>query len=83
MSIARGLGSGNGWPLTVVMTPDGKPFFAGTYIPKYNKHGITGLMTQLPILVRQVRYGSNMLDDASGTSARLMKGRWKRASGAA
>ena len=26
-------GSG-GWPLTVVATPDGKPFFAGTYIPK-------------------------------------------------
>jgi uncharacterized protein YyaL (SSP411 family) len=30
MDIAQGLGSGNGWPLTVVMTPDGQPFFAGT-----------------------------------------------------
>jgi len=27
-------GSG-GWPLTVLMTPDGKPFWAGTYLPRY------------------------------------------------
>jgi uncharacterized protein len=64
MSIAQGLGSGNGWPLTIVMTPDGRPCFAGTYIPKYDKYGLIGLMKQLPILVRQVRYGSNLLDAA-------------------
>ncbi len=64
MSIAQGLGSGNGWPLTVVMTPDGRPFFAGTYIPKHDKYRILGLMKRLPILVRQVRYGSNLLDAA-------------------
>ncbi|MDP6556033.1 MAG: thioredoxin domain-containing protein [Pirellulaceae bacterium] len=63
MDIAQGLGSGNGWPLTVVMTPDGRPFFAGTYIPKHDKYRILGLMKQLPILVRQVRYGSNLLDE--------------------
>ncbi|HJN10529.1 MAG TPA: thioredoxin domain-containing protein [Pirellulaceae bacterium] len=63
MDIAQGLGSGNGWPLTVVMTPDGQPFFAGTYIPKHDKYRILGLMKQLPILVRQVRYGSNLLDE--------------------
>ena len=70
MSIAQGLGSGNGWPLTVVMTPDGRPFFAGTYIPKHDKHQIRGLMKQLPILVRQVRYGSNLLDAAADRAQR-------------
>ncbi len=64
MSIAQALGGGNGWPLTVVMTPDGRPFFAGTYIPKHDRFGIRGLMTQLPILVRQSRLGSNLLDEA-------------------
>ncbi|HBT17868.1 MAG TPA: thioredoxin domain-containing protein, partial [Firmicutes bacterium] len=36
-------GSG-GWPLTVLMTPDQKPFFAGTYFPKKSSFGRIGLM---------------------------------------
>lgn len=43
MNIAGALGSGNGWLLTVMMTPDRKPFFAGTYIPKHDKFSITRL----------------------------------------
>jgi hypothetical protein len=35
---------GGGWPLTIVMTPDKKPFFAATYIPKYEGYGSRGLM---------------------------------------
>lgn len=33
-----------GWPLTVVMTPDAHPFFAGTYFPKNARYGRPGLM---------------------------------------
>jgi len=33
-----------GWPLTVIMTPERKPFFAGTYFPKKSKWGRSGLM---------------------------------------
>lgn len=35
-------GSG-GWPLTVIMTPDKEPFFAGTYFPKESRPGRLGL----------------------------------------
>lgn len=35
-------GSG-GWPLTIIMTPDKKPFFAGTYFPKESGFGAIGL----------------------------------------
>ncbi len=73
MSIARGLGGGNGWPLTVVMNSEGKPFFAGTYIPKFDKHRITGLMTQLPTLVRQARYGSNLVAEKIERSERRIE----------
>src|SRR3954468_20607342 len=31
---AQALGSQGGWPLTVFLTPEGEPFFAGTYFPK-------------------------------------------------
>lgn len=29
-----------GWPMTVFLTPDLKPFFGGTYFPKENRHGM-------------------------------------------
>lgn len=32
-----------GWPLTIIMTPEKKPFFADTYIPKDDKYGRIGL----------------------------------------
>jgi uncharacterized protein YyaL (SSP411 family) len=40
-SIMTGRG---GWPLTVFLTPDGKPFFAGTYFPKVGRPGLPGFM---------------------------------------
>ena len=64
MRVAGYLGGGNGWPLTVVMTPDGKPYFAGTFFPKHRKYGIEGLMTVLPRIYRQVRYSSSITDEA-------------------
>ncbi len=35
-------GKGGGWPLTVFLSPDGKPFFAGTYFPPRDRLGIPG-----------------------------------------
>ena len=29
-----------GWPMTVFLTPDGRPFYAGTYYPKEPSHGM-------------------------------------------
>ncbi|HEY1954213.1 MAG TPA: thioredoxin domain-containing protein [Polyangiaceae bacterium] len=34
------LGRSGGWPLTVFLTPDQKPFFAGTYFPPIPRHGM-------------------------------------------
>jgi uncharacterized protein YyaL (SSP411 family) len=34
MNVARKLMSDPGWPLNVILTPDGKPFFAASYIPR-------------------------------------------------
>lgn len=35
MRALQNLSGGGGWPMSVWLTPDGKPFFAGTYFPKY------------------------------------------------
>ena len=39
-----------GWPLTVVMTPDKQPFFAGTYFPRESVAGRAGMLDLLPRL---------------------------------
>jgi len=48
MAAAIALSGRGGWPLTVIMTPDKKPFFATTYIPKKGHLGLTGLMELIP-----------------------------------
>src|SRR3989338_6929352 len=40
-------GSGGG-PLTILMTPDKKPFFAGTYFPKESRYGRIGMLELVP-----------------------------------
>jgi hypothetical protein len=51
MAAAIAVSGRGGWPLTVIMTPDKKPFFAATYIPKKGHSGLTGLME----LIAQVK----------------------------
>jgi uncharacterized protein YyaL (SSP411 family) len=43
MTFCQMLTGSGGWPLTIIMTPDKKPFFAGTYFPKDNRMGKTGM----------------------------------------
>jgi uncharacterized protein len=44
MTVCQELTGQGGWPLTVLLTPEKKPFFAGTYFPKRQKYGRPGLM---------------------------------------
>lgn len=50
MSACQMITGSGGWPLTVVMTPDKKPFFIGTYFPKYTRFNRIGLMELIPKL---------------------------------
>ncbi len=43
MSVCQILTGSGGWPLTILMTPDRKPFFAGTYFPRESRFGRIGL----------------------------------------
>jgi uncharacterized protein YyaL (SSP411 family) len=48
MSVCQMLTGSGGWPLTIIMTPDRKPFFAGTYFPKNDRFGKSGLLSLIP-----------------------------------
>ncbi|MGN0658035.1 MAG: thioredoxin domain-containing protein [Emergencia sp.] len=43
MSVCQAMTGSGGWPLTVIMTPQKEPFFAGTYFPKNSRPGMAGL----------------------------------------
>ena len=47
MSFCQALTGSGGWPLTILMTPEKKPFFTGTYFPKSQRMGRQGLMELL------------------------------------
>ena len=44
MTVCQMMTGSGGWPLTILLTPDKKPFFAGTYFPKKSKFGRIGLI---------------------------------------
>ncbi|MEW6335247.1 MAG: thioredoxin domain-containing protein [Thermodesulfobacteriota bacterium] len=48
MRFCQMMTGGGGWPLTVIMTPGKRPFFAATYIPKESRWGRTGLVELIP-----------------------------------
>src|SRR5438094_730361 len=44
-----------GWPMTVFLTPDGKPFYGGTYFPPVDRHGLPGFPRLLQAVARAYR----------------------------
>lgn len=44
MTVCQAMTGQGGWPLSIIMTPERKPFFAGTYFPKRAKWGRPGVM---------------------------------------
>ena len=44
MKVCQAMTGSGGWPTTIFMTPEQKPFFAGTYFPKHNRYGQPGLI---------------------------------------
>ncbi len=50
MSVCQVMTGRGGWPLTIIMTPEKEPFFAGTYFPKNGRSGRPGMLELLPTL---------------------------------
>lgn len=65
MSVCQALTGQGGWPLTILMTPEKKPFFAGTYLPKTGRRGMTGLMELLKTAAEQWRQNRQTLLSSS------------------
>ena len=44
MTVAQMISGSGGWPLNIIMTPDKRPFFAATYLPKEPRMGLPGII---------------------------------------
>jgi len=53
-----------GWPMTVFLTPEGRPFYGGTYFPPADRHGMPGFPRVLDFIARKYREGPQEIDSA-------------------
>jgi uncharacterized protein len=74
MAVCQAVTGSGGWPLTIIMTPDREPFFAGTYIPKMARYGMIGMMDLLPKVEEMWTSGrERVLNSAKEIIAHLQK----------
>src|ERR1044072_1820181 len=59
-----------GWPMTVFLTPDGVPFYGGTYFPPQDRYNMPGFPR---LLTRGAEAYRDRKDDIAETSASLLK----------
>ena len=72
MTFVQATTGGGGWPMSVFLTPDLKPFFGGTYFPPDGRHGRPGflqLLRQIAGLWREHR--GELVNSAAEIHARL------------
>jgi len=66
-------GSG-GWPLSVFLTPDGEPFYGGTYFPPKDSYGRPGFERLLLSIAGAWKNRRQELVDSAGNLSELLKG---------
>jgi uncharacterized protein YyaL (SSP411 family) len=66
MAVCQMMTGSGGWPLTIIMTPDQRPFFAATYIPKTSRFGGAGMLDLLPKVAQVWREKPGDLIDVAG-----------------
>ena len=64
-------GSG-GWPMTVFLTPDGKPFYGGTYFPPVDRHNMPGFPRLLETVAQAYRNSHAEIQRVTGQLAEQM-----------
>lgn len=63
MSVAQMMTGGGGWPLTIFMTPDRRPFFAATYLPRTPKMNLPGIIEVLEKVDEHWRNNRSLLEE--------------------
>ncbi|MBN9549119.1 MAG: thioredoxin domain-containing protein [Alphaproteobacteria bacterium] len=72
MAALHAMGEQGGWPLTMFLTPDGKPFWGGTYFPREARYGRPGFIQVLEAVDKAWREKRESLaESADGLTAHV------------
>ncbi len=81
MNVCQMITNSGGWPLTIIMTPDKKPFHATTYIPKKTRLGIEGLLDLIPQINRMWQMNRHKVEELAEQIRTTLKDSYKIFSG--
>jgi uncharacterized protein YyaL (SSP411 family) len=80
MQAVQSLTGHGGWPMTVFLTPDGTPFYGGTYFPPADRHGLPGFPRLLTALAEawtlrqgEVLQSGRQIAESLGQTERLRR----------
>jgi hypothetical protein len=82
MGATQALTGHGGWPMTVFLTPQGRPFYAGTYFPPAPRHGMPSFPQLLTAIAEAWRTQRGEVEDAGSRIAAALSGRLATGSGA-
>ncbi|MCU1379637.1 MAG: hypothetical protein JWN29_2620 [Acidimicrobiales bacterium] len=66
MEAVQAMTGSGGWPMTVLLHPDGRPFYGGTYFPPAGRHGMPGFVDLLRAVDDAWRTKRDELDEQAG-----------------
>src|SRR5438270_3181754 len=66
MEAVQALTGHGGWPMTVFLTPDKRPFYGGTYFPKEPRQGMPGFVQLLQTVAEAWNERRHEVDDQAG-----------------
>lgn len=72
MNYCQAMTGSGGWPMTIIMAPDQKPFFAGTYFPKNSQRGMPGLIDILDEIAHLWKSDRDKLYDIKDEAHRII-----------
>jgi uncharacterized protein YyaL (SSP411 family) len=80
MTALQALGPG-GWPMSMFLMPDGRPFFGGTYFPPRERQGATGFLTLINAVEKAWAKQRAEIDRSAGVLTDALRRRLKAQSG--
>ena len=75
MAVCQAMTGAGGWPLSIFMTPDKLPFFAGTYFPPEDRYNMPGFNTLLMEIAESWGYNRDRISGAANDIAKHLKSR--------
>src|SRR3954464_12379708 len=82
MAATQALTGQGGWPMTVFLTPQGRPFYAGTYFPPRPRPGMPSFPQLLQAIAQAWREQRTEVEESGGRIASALTGRLRAGEGA-